>query len=408
MYRRRTVDTLLDSLLPNFSAVALDGVTGVGKTSTALQRADHVFHLEHQDQRSLIGADPSTIRRPGTTLLDEWPRMARVWDLTRRHIDDGAPPGTHLLTGPPRPRSDEHIPVVRMRPMSLHERGLTTPSVSLATLLAQDSPCTATIDGHTSWTLTDYLQAIESSGFPGIMNLEPEQRTDMFAAHIRRVIDHELPEAGHNIRRPKALRRWLAAYATTVSTTASCLKLLTTTEGERPPSHDAALHYQDHLTELGVLEPVPGWNPRGEPIARLQQAPKHQLVDPALTAFLLGATAASMSTPHHSHLAGPLFESLATLTVRVAAEVLHARVGHLRSRNRDREVDLIVEAPDGRLVAIEVKLSTTVTEPAVQHLLWLRSKLPQEVADLVVLTTGNTAYRRRDGVAVVPLALLGA
>ena len=129
--------------------------------------------------------------------------------------------------------------------------------------------------------------------------------------------------------------------------------------------------------------------------------------DPALAASLLGATASSMTTPRHSHLAGPLFEALATLTVRVAAEAARARVGHLRTRNGDHEIDLIAETRDGRIVAIEVKLAASVTEPDVQHLVWLRSRLPEDVADLVILTTGTTAYRRRDGVAVIPLALLG-
>jgi len=93
--------------------------------------------------------------------------------------------------------------------------------------------------------------------------------------------------------------------------------------------------------------------------------------------------------------------------VRGAAEAARARVGHLRTRNGDHEIDLIAETRDGRIVAIEVKLAASVTEPDVQHLVWLRSRLPEDVADLVILTTGTTAYRRRDGVAVIPLALLG-
>ena len=95
-----------------------------------------------------------------------------------------------------------------------------------------------------------------------------------------------------------------------------------------------------------------------------------------------------------------MFEALTTLTVRVAAEAA-------RARNGDHEIDLIAETRDGRIVTIEVKLAASVTDPDVQHLVWLRSRLPEDVSDLVVLTTGTTAYRRRDGVAVIPLALLG-
>lgn len=105
---------------------------------------------------------------------------------------------------------------------------------------------------------------------------------------------------------------------------------------------------------------------------------------------------------------GPLFESLATLSVRVAADRARARVGHLRTRPGDREVDLVVEGSDGQVVAIEVKWSQAVEDADVKHLLWLRDKLGEQLVDAVVISTGTRAYRRPDGVAVVPLALLAS
>ncbi|CAB0526269.1 ATP-binding protein [Corynebacterium diphtheriae] len=105
---------------------------------------------------------------------------------------------------------------------------------------------------------------------------------------------------------------------------------------------------------------------------------------------------------------GPLFESLATLSVRVAAESQFGSVRHLRTRRGDHEVDLIASNQDGDLVAIEVKLTADVKNDDVAHLHWLKEQLPDDVVDMVVLTTGNRAYRRSDGVAVVPLALFGA
>lgn len=106
-------------------------------------------------------------------------------------------------------------------------------------------------------------------------------------------------------------------------------------------------------------------------------------------------------------LLGALFESLCTLSVRVIAQSLDARVSHVRTQRGEPEVDLVVEAGAGRLVGIEVKLSASVEATDVRNLLWLRSQLGARVRDLVVLTTGSQAYRRSDGVAVVPLALLG-
>ena len=106
---------------------------------------------------------------------------------------------------------------------------------------------------------------------------------------------------------------------------------------------------------------------------------------------------------------GALFESLSTLSVRVYAQAAEATVMHLRTRApNEREVDLIVSRPDGRVVAIEIKLARTIGDDDVRHLLWLRDRIGADLLDMVIVTTGPEAYRRKDGVAVVPLALLGA
>ena len=107
-------------------------------------------------------------------------------------------------------------------------------------------------------------------------------------------------------------------------------------------------------------------------------------------------------------LLGALFESLVTLSVRVYAQAAEASVYHLRTRNGDHEVDLVVERDDGRVVAMEVKLRPSVGEADVKHLRWLHERLGDCLLDSVVITTGRHAYRRADGIAVVPAALLGA
>lgn len=104
---------------------------------------------------------------------------------------------------------------------------------------------------------------------------------------------------------------------------------------------------------------------------------------------------------------GALFESLVTQSVRVYAAIAGANVSHLRTKNSDREIDLIVEAEDRRVVAIEVKLGTTVSDSDVRHLNWLSDQIGDRLVDRVVITSGEFAYRRPDGVAVIPLALLG-
>ncbi|WP_295694958.1 DUF4143 domain-containing protein [Lapillicoccus sp.] len=414
-YLSRTVDQELDELLALAPAIALDGPKGVGKTGTATRRARASWLLDDPAQRALVEADPTFAGAPpGTLLIDEWQRLPQVWDSVRRRVDEGAPPGRFLLTGSATPRAgvDTHsgagrILSLRMRPMALHERGATRPTISLRALLDGGRPAIA---GETAYLVSDYFAAIDTSGFPGIATQPARLRRGQLDAYLQRVVDRDLPEQGLALRRPETLLRWMRAYAAASSTTTAYSGILdATTAGDgSQPAKTTTIAYRDHLTALWLLDPVPGWSPSRNPMTRLQQAPKHQLADPALAARLLNLSAATLATAVGAAMAGPLFESLATLTVRVAAQAAEARVGHLRTRNGDHEVDLVVEGPDGQVVGIEVKLAAAVTDRDVRHLHWLREQLPDQVVDLVIVTTGTTAYRRRDGVAVVPLALLGA
>lgn len=111
--------------------------------------------------------------------------------------------------------------------------------------------------------------------------------------------------------------------------------------------------------------------------------------------------------PQQGTMLGRLFESLVTLSVRVLAQRAEASVAHLRTRNGDHEVDLMLIDPEGRVLAIEVKLSGTISDHDVRHLKWLAGRHGDQLIDSVVITTGSIAYRRPDGIAVVPLALLG-
>jgi predicted AAA+ superfamily ATPase len=121
---------------------------------------------------------------------------------------------------------------------------------------------------------------------------------------------------------------------------------------------------------------------------------------------LLSAQPAGPPTPRDGTLLGALFESLVTLCVRVYAQQAEARTAHLRTWSGDREIDLIIERGPS-LLAIEVKLGQVPNERDIRHLLWLKEKLGDDLSDAMVITTGHTAYRRADGIAVVPAALIG-
>jgi len=199
----------------------------------------------------------------------------------------------------------------------------------------------------------------------------------------------------------------MAAYAAATATTATFETLrdaATGGEGDKP-ARSTTGPYREVLERMWLLDPVPAWTPSENRLTRLGSAPKHHLVDPALAARLLAVDADAIAA---GTAAGALFESLLTQSLGVYAQAAEATVGHLRERGGNHEIDLVVERADGRVLAIEVKLGRSVTDEDVRHLRWLRERLGDRVLDRVVVTAGQHAYRRPDGVAVVPAALLGA
>ncbi len=420
-YQRRVLDDEIDELFADLSAIAIEGPKGVGKTRTALQRAKTAHRLDDPAELAVAQADPARLlegERP--VLIDEWQRLPEVWDLVRRAVDDGAAPGSFLLTGsavpdpPPTHSGAARIVTVRMRPLALSER-LQAPTVSLAELLSgKRRPVTGTTD----FALTDYTNEVLASGLPGLRSLSDRSRRRQLDGYVDRIVDRDIAaDAGVVIRNPAALRRWMSAYAAASSTTASfeTVRDAASAGNERKPSKNATQAYRDALARVWVLDEVPAWIPSNNHLSEMGHAPKHQLTDPALAAQLLGVQASTLLAGQSSGpavardgtLLGALFESLATLSVRVYAAHSEARVKHLRTARGRQEIDLIVERADGSIVAIEVKLARTVSTKDTKHLTWLKQKLGDRVLDQVILTTGPTAYRREDGIVIVPLALLG-
>jgi predicted AAA+ superfamily ATPase len=266
--------------------------------------------------------------------------------------------------------------------------------------------------------LDDYVDEVVASGLPGLRPLPEELRRRQLDGYLDQAVRHDLMIQGLRTRSPDALRRWLNAYAAATATTASYNAILdAATAGEaEKPARSTIEGLREALSQLWLLDPVPAWLPQANLLEQLGQAPKHHLADPALAARLLGLDPevllgrrrgrGALSRP--TALLGPLFESLVTLSVRVYGQAHSCRTYHLRLHRGRREIDLILERPDGAVLAIEIKLSTTVADSDVEHLNWLEQQLGDRVLDRVVITTGRQAFRRADGVAVVPAALLGA
>lgn len=420
-YRSRVVERELDELA-DLPAIAIEGAKGVGKTATALRRAHTVYRLDQPGQLEIARADPGRLATgEPPILIDEWQRFSESWDVVRNAVDEDASGGRFLLTGSAQPRERPahsgagRIVTVRMRPMTLEERGVTRPTVSFRRLLAGDAPSVA---GETDFTADDYAEEILASGFPGLRDLRGRALRASLDGYLDRIVEKDFPLLGRTVRNEPALRRWMLTYAAATGTTAAneTIREATTSREGKRPARSTTVPYSDALEALWIVDPLESWSPSVAQLRRITGSPKHHLVDPALAARLLNVDHDALMSGRSAGpeigrvgtLLGGLFESLACLSVRVAAQAAECRVYHYRTKGGEREVDFIVESRDRTVVAIEAKLSAVVSRDDTRHLRWLQGQLGDRLRDAIVLSTGPAAYRDEDGVAVVPLALLGA
>jgi len=420
-YRRRIIDEALDELFPDLAAIALEGAKGVGKTASATQRASTILSLNNPNEHAALASNLDLVTQvPPPVLIDEWQLEPSVWDRVRRAVDDDSTGGRFLLAGSAgvAPGIRIHsgagrIVSMAMRPMAFSERDVHDPTVSLRALLDGESE---EISGTSDMDAPAYVDEILRSGFPGIRDLPTRARQLQLDSYVARIVERELPENGVSVRRPGALRAWLAAYAAATATNAAYSTILdaaTPGKGDKP-ARQTATAYREHLQRIFVLDPLEAWIPAFAPLKRLTYTPKHHLVDPAIAARLVGIDKAGLLRGQGNRISAPtgtwlgaLFESLVTQSVRVYADAANGRVGYLRTKNGDQEIDLIVEDENRSCIAIEAKLANTVDDHDVTHLNWLHRQIGDRLVDRIVVYTGRFAYRRSDGVAAVPLALLG-
>jgi predicted AAA+ superfamily ATPase len=267
--------------------------------------------------------------------------------------------------------------------------------------------------------LQDYAHEIFTSGFPGIRNHSDKGISALLGGYIDAVVNREFAELGVRVRKPNVLRAWLAAYAAATATTTSYAKILrASTPGEdKKPGKDATLVYRDTLDSLYLTDRVDPWLPTTNRLTALGRSQKHFLVDPALALSLLkirkqelltSTQQLEVGTSRDNSVFGRLFESLAASSLKVYAQSADANLYHLRTSDGRHEVDFIVER-GSELLGIEVKLDTQITSADGNQLRWLKEQLDgsRRLTQLIVYA-GTHAYKRSDGILVVPLALLGA
>ena len=259
IYIPRIVDRRLDELIAGLPAISIEGPRAVGKTETALRRAHTVYRLDDDQQLELVQGDPARLVKGNPpVLIDEWQRYPASWDLVRRHVDDRTKKSSFLLTGSAAPsKRPTHsgagrIVTLRMHPLSLAERSIAKPTVSLSELLSGKRPPLA---GASDVTLAGYAAEIAGSGFPGIRPMDQVLRADLLDSYLDRAVDYDLSEAGSGIRDRAALRRWLAAYAAATSTATSfaALRNAASAGSAKPPSPPTAAVYRRALEQLWLI-----------------------------------------------------------------------------------------------------------------------------------------------------------
>jgi predicted AAA+ superfamily ATPase len=419
----RLAQSYLKELLKVFPAVSVEGLKGVGKTFTSSDVAHTVFKLDQDADLAAISNDFMLLadsEKP--VLVDEWMKFPPVWDYVRRSVDDGALPGSFIVADSSIDRTLKvhsgagRIVRLQMFPLSLEEREMDKPTVRVSSLLRQKRGFSLKISGKTDLEIKDYLHEIMVSGLPGIRGYDGKRIKVALRSYLDYLLEHDFASTGIKIKQPTALRRWLTGYAAAVGTDASYTEIgdAATAGISDKPAAKTTLSYREALHNLWLIDELEPWSYGENYFSRLKQTPKRYLADPAFAALLLQLDEGmlvdrrvSRLDAKYGNITGRLFESLVFQSLRSYSLVNEAPMSYLRLRNGDREVDFILQNGQS-IVAIEAKMTAIVSDEAVSNLVWLKNRMGNDLLDALVVYTGSVAYRRPDGIAVVPAALLGA
>lgn len=415
-YRPRIADGQLQARLRSAGAILLEGPKACGKTWTARRSSvsEVLLDVDLNAQR-VLDADPQLVLSGDTPrLLDEWQAGGTLlWNHVRRAVDERQAAGQFILTGSATPADDitrhsgaGRFARIRMRPMSLFEMGYSNATISLTALLeGERQSCPDPGLG-----LADILDLIVVGGWPGNLGRDPAaaaQNNIDYLAHAREV---DVPSVSGTQRDPTRLNRLIASLARTTATEVKITALARETLGadEPPLARSTIYDYLSALERLMLTEDVPAWAPHLRSKATLRQEPKRHFADPSLAAAALHASPARLLSD--LNYAGFLFESLVVRDLRVLAAPLGATVYHYRDSN-GLEADIVLQTPDGRWAAFEVKLGSERVDEAAASLQRFAAAVDTTRSGdpnlLGVITNGSYGYSRPDGVAVIPIGALG-
>lgn len=423
-YQPRIVDEQIAKYLTLFGAVEVSGTKWCGKTWSSLAHAASVTYVDRGANLQISSADPGyPLAGDRPHVIDEWQRVPAIWDTVRHASDELAgEKGAWILTGSSTPSTSEtahsgagRIGRIRMHPMTLAETGESVAKVSLAALFEGEfTPCQCP-NG-----IDSLVRMVVRGGWPEERLREASDAQIVVRDYLEALFEQSVPRLGGNegVARRLALSLARNLGQSAKVNTFACDVYAHESAGEVSDSErkETASHL-DILRRIFLIDEVPGWVPASRSPKRMRVKPKRYFADPSLPVALLGLSPEALLQDWQTF--GLVFENLVMRDLDVYARALDYTVTHpLRYYYDDSglEADAIIERADGRWAAIEIKVGLGKVDEAAGNLKRLRDKVcANEKAKViepsfmaVVTGMGEAAYRRSDGVYVIPIRALGA
>ncbi len=414
-YRPRIIDSGVEQHLRAFGAVCIEGAKWCGKTWTAQRHAQSAFLVGDPagnfQNRQLAQIDPSLVlqgKQP--RLIDEWQEVPSLWDAVRFTVDQSITKGHFILTGSATTAhkgimhsGTGRIARLRMMPMSLFESGDSSGKISLKKL------CTGTFENAVTGEVS--LQALAffilRGGWPGNLQLSTEDAVKIPAQYLANVVTDDVAKVDEKVRDEAKLRLLLRSLARNESTTATRASLKRDIQGVEQSNidEDTIADYLNIFAKLFIIENQKPFASAIRSSLRIKQAEKRHLVDPSFACSLLGITDEERLIGDLRTF-GFLFEALCERDLRIYAQSFGANLLHYQDYGND-EIDAVVELADGSWSAFEIKLGANQIDEAAARLLDINKKFERPATTLCVICgRSNAAYRRPDGVCVVPITAL--
>lgn len=425
-YLPRIVDNELSLRLEAFGATLIVGPKWCGKTTTGERQAKSVLRLQDPDRREsyLQTADvkPSILLNGANPrLIDEWQVAPALWDAVRADVDRRQEEGLFILTGSTSVDDDKimhsgvgRISRMKMYPMSLFESRESNGKISLKALF--DNP-TLEIDGIDSeLSIENLVFAACRGGWPAALRRKSDAAKLLIARdYLTAVCESDVSTVDGVRRNPVWTRTILRSYARNVSTLVSKANILKDVVANANRMSTATMDaYINALERLFVIEDVDAWNPAIRSATTIRSGKKRGFVDPSIAAAAMGLTPDYLLTDLKTF--GFLFECLCIRDLKIYSQALGGRVSYYRDRY-GLESDAVLHLDDGRFALIEFKLGSREIEEGAKHLLEIKrliqefnekeKQVPLRAPDLLmVVTGGDMAYTRPDGVKIVPIGAL--